>query len=489
MNALRGWTAPLLTIFIGGIAALGVALVSFRLGEQERQVEELGLQARLELVAALVASQVPPQGSAAPDAAAQEAQALTLLLEKSRQRSGVERIFVVDASQHLRANSSSAPVGGTVAPWSPRPVLDLCAVGVSSGQGIVLTSLFDGGGGRLFRAACAPLSQEGGAAAGTVGVIASADYVARAAETEFNTRAMVVGVGAIVGLLVMLGIMRLMSPIQMVSEAAERMAAGERGVRVPTEGPAEIQQLSTALNALGSAVEAREDEIRSRLATVTQISGIVAHEVRNPLQSLSLLCTLARTESDPSERDSLLASIEAEIHVLEGVVQRFLRSSGPLQISRVPVDLHELVTRAMNVARPQAAARQVEIELHAPPRLPMVIDGSLVRRAVENLLLNAIEFSGQDPPGRVTASVLRRGREAIVMVDDDGPGVPAGDRDRIFQAYYSSKSGGTGLGLALVKQVFEAHGGGIRCEASPLGGARFIATLPIDESLEVPFAR
>ena len=67
-------------------------------------------------------------------------------------------------------------------------------------------------------------------------------------------------------------------------------------------------------------------------------------------------------------------------------------------------------------------------------------------------------------------------------------GVPKQERDRVFKAYYSSKAGGTGLGLALVKQVFEAHGGSIRCEDSPLGGARFAAILPIEESTEVPFA-
>jgi signal transduction histidine kinase len=215
---------------------------------------------------------------------------------------------------------------------------------------------------------------------------------------------------------------------------------------------------------------------------------MVAHEVRNPLQSLSLLATLARTETDDKEREALLTSIETEIHVLEGVVQRFLRSSGPLQISRSASDLVEQVHKAMGVASPQARNRQVNLELIAPPRLPMTLDPSLVRRALENLMLNAIEFSGAEPPGAVRIEIARTGRAVTITVDDNGPGVPANERDRVFKPYYSSKAGGTGLGLALVKQVFQAHGGDVRCEDSPLGGARFSATLPIDETREVPFA-
>ena len=94
-------------------------------------------------------------------------------------------------------------------------------------------------------------------------------------------------------------------------------------------------------------------------------------------------------------------------------------------------------------------------------------------------MLNAIEFASHSPPGQVTVAVVPRGRTALLIVDDDGPGVPKEDQERIFEAYYSSKSGGTGLGLALVKQVVVAHGGTIVCIESPLGGARFEAVLPL----------
>jgi len=290
---------------------------------------------------------------------------------------------------------------------------------------------------------------------------------------------MFLALGVGVGFIVAGGTRWLLSPVEAVSSAAARIASGGRGVRVEPRGPDEIAELARAVNALASSIEAREDEIGGRLEVVTQLSSMVAHEVRNPLQSLSLLCALARTEEDVEHRTALLQKIENEIHVLEGVVQRFLRNSGPLQISTAPVDIVKLVRRAAEVAEPEARSKGVQPLVQVPGRLPGNVDGSLVRRAIENLMLNAIEHAATEGGGHVTAALVPGARAARLYVDDDGPGVAPEDRERIFQAYYSSKAGGTGLGLALVKQVIVAHGGTIACVDSPIGGARFEATLPL----------
>ncbi|RME20445.1 MAG: sensor histidine kinase [Deltaproteobacteria bacterium] len=242
------------------------------------------------------------------------------------------------------------------------------------------------------------------------------------------------------------------------------------------------------MNALASAVESREDEIDGRMQVVQQLSSMVAHEVRNPLQSLSLLASLARTEPDRDAQAEQLALIEDEIRVLEGVVQRFLSNSGPLRIARSQTDLVKVLERAASIAYPRAAQNHVRLLVQAPARLDVYADGSLVRRALENLMLNAIEFAGKGrsrrSTGQVVASIQRDDDRVVLIVEDDGPGVPYEDRERIFQPYMSSKAGGTGLGLALVRQVFDAHGGYIRCEPSPLGGARFVATIPLQPSLD-----
>ncbi len=164
---------------------------------------------------------------------------------------------------------------------------------------------------------------------------------------------------------------------------------------------------------------------------------------------------------------------------MEAVVQRLLRDSGPLQISRATVDIEPIVEQALGFARMQARSVGVEVRAHIEGSPRGWVDGSLLRRALENLTLNAVEWASH--PGVVEVRAEQVGDELVVVIDDDGPGVPAELRDEVFRAYYSSKGGGTGLGLNLVRRVFEAHGGGIVCEASPLGGARFRGTLSVRE--------
>lgn len=311
-----------------------------------------------------------------------------------------------------------------------------------------------------------------------VAVSSPSDTAGPLADARRRATSLLLGLGAVVALIVIAGIRWLLRPIQTISHAARAIAQGQRQVRVPVDGPEEIDQLARAVNTLASSVETREDEIRGRLEVVNEISSMVAHEVRNSLQSLELLASLAATEPDPAGREQLLTTMRQEIRGLEGVVQRVLRSSGPLRIAPASADLVAIVRRATTLTEPEARSRGVSMLVQAPGVLRAEVDGSLVRRAFENLLLNAIEFAAQAPPGQVSASVRRQGDRIVLTVEDDGPGVPAGEIDRIFQPYYSSKAGGTGLGLSLCRQVFDAHGGAIRYGPSYLGGARFIAELP-----------
>jgi signal transduction histidine kinase len=296
--------------------------------------------------------------------------------------------------------------------------------------------------------------------------------------------ALLVGMGAWVALLVIGGIRWLLSPVAELASGARRLAEGARGIHVEPRGHEEIAQLAGAVNALARSLETREDEIQARLDVVNQLLSMVAHEVRNPLQSLSLLASVARGEPDPAARDAVLQSIEEEILGLEGVVRRFLRNSGPLRISRSDCDVVKLLGQAVSLASPEARKRKVSLLVQAPGALPMRGDGTLLRRAMENLLFNAIEFAGQAPPGQVTATLWSTGGVVQLSVDDDGPGIEPADADRIFQPYFSSRPGGTGLGLALCRQVFEAHGGQIRVEGSPMGGARFLASFPLSSPPE-----
>ena len=467
---VRAPATTLLSLAAGAIAAAAVGAAWLPLTREAALREEAVLGDELSVIAGLARLQLRPSLLDGADPAVLQTQ-----VEQARKAAGVDHLAIVsvggDAVIAAAGDASSGAAPATLvsdcqalllAPDAP----DVARIGATVA------------GPRLLQAACTLLPGDQPEARALV-VVSTGDYGEALSASRARATLLFVGLGLAVGLVVVAATRWLLSPVRVVAHAAGRIAQGERGVKVSVRGPEEIAQLGRAVNTLASTFDDREDDIRARLNVVNELSSMVAHEVRNPLQSLSLLCTLARTEPDEAARNSLLLKIESEIHVLEGVVQRFLRSSGPLQISRSPADLVEVLSMAAEVARADARKREVTLMLQAPGRLTGRIDGSLVRRALENLILNAIEFAGREPPGQVIVAILPRPGAAVLIVEDDGPGVAPADRSRIFQAYYSSKAGGTGLGLALVKQVFDAHGGSITCETSPLGGARFVATLPL----------
>lgn len=440
----------LLSLAAGVIASFAVAAAWVPLSRGAVQQEQAGREDRLSVAASLVGDLVELPQSADES-----------VLARARAHAGAATLLVRDPRG---AALKALPRGATL----PDGADAACAAASANAAAVI--PLADGD----TLAACARTND-----GSTVVLISAATPTGAGARARLRATLMFLALGVGVGLIVAGGTRWLLSPVEAVSSAAARIASGGRGVRVEPRGPDEIAELARAVNALASSIEAREDEIGGRLEVVTQLSSMVAHEVRNPLQSLSLLCALARTEEDVERRTALLQKIEDEIHVLEGVVQRFLRNSGPLQISTAPVDLVKLVQRAAEVAEPEARSKGVQLLVQVPGRLPGDVDGSLVRRAIENLMLNAIEHVAAEGGGHVTAALVPGTRVARLYVDDDGPGVAPEDRERIFQAYYSSKAGGTGLGLALVKQVIVAHGGTIACVDSPIGGARFEATLPL----------
>lgn len=496
MRLPRGSALTLISVATGVVAAAAVGTAWFPL-IREREARALDAQAsQLKLVTLLAGdnllSNVDATGKVMLDAGLQSAAppdpvrvaAIRAVAETSLQRiaalADLERLLLVDPRGRLLAAVPTRPAS-LYGDLVPDPALQACPWEqlVDAGEE-VRADFRDPDRGRR-QAICSPLRAPDGALVAALVAVGNSDAVLRRSRQRGRDAFFLLTVASVAALVSIAGMRRLLAPLTNVSRAAARIASGERDVRVEVKGPQEMQQLARAMNALASSVESREDEIGGRIHVVHQLSRMVAHEVRNPLQSLSLLVTLARTEPDPDSRDKQLRLIEDEIHVLEGVVQRFLSQSGPLRVARSETDLAEVLERAAAIAHPRAASKGVHLRIQAPPRLPVVADGPLLRRALENLMLNAIEFAGGVPgrSGLVIVSLLRLEDQVRVVVDDDGPGVPVEERERIFEADVTTKIGGTGLGLALVRQVLNAHGGDIRCEEAPIKGARFVATFPV----------
>ncbi|MCB9777209.1 MAG: HAMP domain-containing histidine kinase [Alphaproteobacteria bacterium] len=493
MNPPRGSAFTLISIATGLVVAVAVALAWFPL-VRERQGRALEDQAqKLEVVAALAVDRLLAEygdGPPLPAVDAPQGDVPMSPAELAEVRSRTEkalpgvvaladlkRVVVVDSRGRL-IGSEPAKTPALYGDSVTDPAVAACELDRVLVDRRTTRALFREAPGGRRQVLCVPLWRPGGRVLGALAVVADSEPVIAQSRERGRDLLVVMSVAGIAALVTIFGIRQLLAPLRDLSQAAGRIASGERGVRVELRGPQEVQRLARALNALASSVESHEDEIGGRIEVVQQVTGMVAHEVRNPLQSLSLLVTLARTEDDPVTRDSHLGLIEDEINGLEGVVQRLLTHSGPLRIVRAETDLVKVVERAAAITAPRASSLGVRLRSDLPRSLEASADSSLLRRAIENLLLNAIEFSAKGGRGQVRVSLEHVEGEVLITVEDDGPGVPVEARERIFQPYVSSREGGTGLGLALVLQVMEAHGGYIRCEDSSLGGARFVAAFP-----------
>ncbi len=242
-----------------------------------------------------------------------------------------------------------------------------------------------------------------------------------------------------------------------------------------TGGIPEFAELRTALRDLSESLEqGRRAELEAeRLRTFGEVARRVAHEMKNPLTPIRL-AVLQMRRNGAVGLEEPLEVIAAESARLEAMAREFAELGRLPETPATPVDLRELLEEMLRATVPDA----IEREFNSAEET-LVVDAQYdpLRRAFSNLLRNAVEACGGS--GRVCISLVR-GQDAVVIeIADNGPGIPREKHDLIFQPYYSDKPDGTGLGLALVRQTVEQHGGTITVSDTPGGGATFSIRLPL----------
>lgn len=240
-----------------------------------------------------------------------------------------------------------------------------------------------------------------------------------------------------------------------------------------SQGTLIVFQDLTQIRELQAAAERQE-----RLAALGRVAASMAHEIRNPLGSISGSVELVRENAEDAEDRRLLGIVITEVERLEDLVTTILDVSRPRTPQKQALDLAQVVREVTEIARNGVAARQgVAIDLAAPDRVPAVADAAQVRQMLWNLIKNAVQASPRASSVMVEVRPTPEGG-AVVEVRDRGTGMTAEERDRVFDMFWSGRSQGIGLGLALVKQIVDAHAATIEVEPRPEGGTIFRVTLP-----------
>ncbi|OGQ33801.1 MAG: hypothetical protein A3F16_03870 [Deltaproteobacteria bacterium RIFCSPHIGHO2_12_FULL_43_9] len=223
-----------------------------------------------------------------------------------------------------------------------------------------------------------------------------------------------------------------------------------------------------------------------RLAAVGKLAAQVAHEIRNPLNSIGLNAEylidriLNKKGLSENELQSLLEAIREQVNHLESVTEQYLQMTRPPETQIKATSLDELFREIDVIIRPQFSFKGVILNLKAKGSLPQLfIDPGQIRQAILNLLTNALDVSKEGDCVNLEARIMNGHVE--ISVQDQGPGVLTENIEKIFLPFYTTKRDGIGLGLALTKQIIEAHKGEIKYNPSMKEGSRFTIQLPVNQ--------
>jgi len=258
---------------------------------------------------------------------------------------------------------------------------------------------------------------------------------------------------------------RLTRRLESLKHGVEQFGAGQLNYRVAVTGRDEVAAVASSFNVAAARVEALVHSHQSLLANAS-------HELRSPLARMKMAVSMLE-DASPAQRAKLKQEIDTNVAELDALVEEVLLAS---RLDATPtVERHEPV-ELLAMAAEEAA--RVDAAVDGTPTTVLGED-RLLRRALRNLLENARRYGGSE----VEVSVESFADRAVVRVSDRGPGVPEAMRDRIFESFFrlpghAEQAGGVGLGLSLVKQIAQRHGGSVRCEGREGGGSCFVLSVP-----------
>ena len=279
------------------------------------------------------------------------------------------------------------------------------------------------------------------------------------------------------------GSRRLSEPLRRLAEVAGRITGGRRNARLGPMRDYEARQVGIAFNRMLDELETGQRKLANAasLAAVGELSSSVVHEMRNPLSSvkINLQALGRRVKDDPAYSELAGIALEQAVR-LERLLTELLRFGKPLELHPENVDLQTLAAEVAAVLDPQIREKNISLKgLEDLREVRVQADPEHLKRVLTNLVENAVEVSPAG--GRVELSAGHTQSGVRLTVRDYGPGVAPENREQIFRPFFTTREKGTGLGLANVRKIIEAHGGTVELESSPGQGAAFTVRLPSAE--------
>ena len=292
-------------------------------------------------------------------------------------------------------------------------------------------------------------------------------------------------IAACVAMIIALVISRILTrPVVSLTRSIQRMGRGDFSVRVPVKGSGELRRLSETFNTMSEKLEMLD---QSRNQFVSNAS----HELKTPLATMKILLEsiIYQPDMDADMRTEFLTDINKEIDRLNMIIGDLLTlvsmDSKTMRLNRSNFSFAELINDTAERLKLVLVQRNQELKLQLSDRCEMYADSAKLTQVVYNLMENASKYTQEG--GFIRVRLIRSGRDAILTVTDNGPGIPKEDQTHIFDRFYrvdkarSRETGGTGLGLSIVRQMVLMHGGTVSVESEEGNGSTFTVELPIHQ--------
>ncbi len=314
-------------------------------------------------------------------------------------------------------------------------------------------------------------------------------------QAQHRTERWTIGFAAVtlvIGVLAAIAVVLTLRPLRLLAANVRRLGGGDWSQRIASGEAArhdEVGQLAAEFNQMAEALQERERRLLrgERLAAAGQLAAQITHEIRNPLSSVALNVDLLEDEIRGDEGKRLLRQITAEIDRLTTITEGYLTFARRPKAELVEIDLGAEIANLLEFIAPELEQDGLQLR-HSLPATPVMVmgDANQLRQALLNLVRNAKEalldegHRASGRVGRIDVMLECKPRAVTIVVADNGPGIGlvADKLDKIFEAFYTRKARGTGLGLPTVQQIVADHGGSVRVAATGPSGTRFEVELP-----------